>query len=111
VAKTVPLAQGVRSLVGLVMAASGCPILDRLKPLVRTHQPFANWDETAFRVIGSYLLAQYFIAKRGGKPDWELEKLVEFYDEIKLVNKSFCERLRSFCLQDAPINAVVELDS
>jgi hypothetical protein len=111
VVKTVPLAQGVRSLIGLIMAASGCPILDRLKPLVRTHQPFANWEETAFRVIGSYLIAQYFVAKRGGAPDWELARLVEFYDEIKVVNVSFCERLRAFCLKDAPINAVVELNS
>jgi hypothetical protein len=111
VVKSVPLAQGVRSLTGLVMAASGCPILDRLKPLVRTHQPFANWEETAFRVIGSYLIGQYFVAKHGGTPDWQLQRLGEFYDEVHVVNTSFCARLRAFCPKDAPINAVVELNS
>ena len=74
VSKVVPLAEGIRSLLGLHMAASGCPVLDRLKPLVRTHLPFASWDETAFRVIGSYLLQQFFIARRGGIPDWALAR-------------------------------------
>jgi hypothetical protein len=109
--KVVPLAEGIRSLLGLHMAASGCPVLDRLKPLVRTHLPFSSWDETAFRVIGSYLLQQFFIARRGGAADWALDKLVAFYDEIKIVNRSFCQRLRSVCVQDATINAVAELDS
>ena len=109
--KSVSLAEGIRSLLGLTMAASGCPVLDRLKPLVRTHLPFSSWDETAFRVIGSYLLSQYFIARRGGEPDWALEKLVSFYAEIKTLNRAFCQRLRSFCQQDAAINAVAELDS
>lgn len=110
-AKRVPLAAGIRSMIGLRLASSGCPILDRLKPLVRTHLPFATWDETAMRVVGAYLLGQYFIAKRGGKPDWEMKRLVSFYDEIKTVNRALCERVRPHCEQDAPINAVAELDS
>ena len=109
--KAVSLAEGIRSLLGLMRASSGCPILDRLKPLVRTHLPFSSWDETAFRVIGAYLLSQYFIARRGGAADWALEKLVSFYDAVKVVNRSFCHRLRSFCQEDAAINAVAELDS
>lgn len=111
ISKVVPLAEGIRSLFGLIMAASGCPVLDRLKPLVRTHLPFATWDETAFRVIGAYLIVQYFIGRRGGSPDFELKNLTAFYEEVKRVNTDFCQRLRGICLQDAPINAVAELDS
>ena len=109
--KTVTLAEGIRSIMGLYMAASACPILDRLKPLARTHLPFATWDESAFRVLGTYLLAQHFIAVKGGQPDWEMRHLVAFYQQVKLVNRAFIQRLRAFCKQDAPLNAIAELDN
>ena len=46
------------------------------------------------------------MARKGGAADWALEKLTSFYEQIKIVNRSFCQRLRSVCLQDATINAV-----
>ena len=38
---------GVGSLIGIIMASSGCPIIGVLRPLVRFHLPFASLEETA----------------------------------------------------------------
>lgn len=110
VKKQVPLSQAVSGLIGILMATGGCPILGRLKPMVRTHLPFASLKETTYRTLGMYLLGQYFRMKRGKKPDWELEDLVRLFEDIRQVNKSFCRRLHAVCGQDANLNAVVRLD-
>jgi hypothetical protein len=109
--KQATLMEGIRSLIGIYMVTSGCPILDRLKPMVRTHLPFATWEETLYRAVSTYLLAQYFIHKHGGQPDWNMEKLAQVYEDVRIVNKSFCQRLWQSTIQDATLNAVVQLDS
>ena len=58
--------RALRSLLGLYMATSGCPVLARFKPMARYHLPFATPEETLFRSAGAYLLAQYFIKQHGG---------------------------------------------
>ncbi len=108
--KETSLQDGISSLVGIVMVTSGCPIMDKLKPMVKTHLPFATGDETMYRAISMYLLAQYFTYKRGGTPDWNLDNLVKIYEGVRVVNKSFCRRLSSTCAQDASLNAVIHLD-
>ena len=57
-----------------------------------------------------YLLAQYFLHKRGLKPDWELKNLVDMYQDIKVLNKSFSERLSHIHIKDASLNALAILD-
>src|SRR6266498_2083832 len=47
---------GIGSLMGVYMAVSGCPIMDRLRPMVYTHLPFATVKETMFRSVSMYLL-------------------------------------------------------
>lgn len=108
--RTVPLQAGVSSLIGLHMATSGCPIMNKLRPMVHTHLPFATVDETIYRSISMYLLAQFFRNKRGHKADWELKDLVKIYDEINVVNQSFCKRLMSIKATDASLNALSGLD-
>lgn len=108
--KETALQDGISSLVGIVMVTSGCPIMDKLKPMVKTHLPFATGEETMYRAISMYLLAQYFTYKRGGKPDWDLDNLAKIYEAVRVVNKSFCQRLSSACVQDANLNAVIHLD-
>jgi hypothetical protein len=93
------------------MVTSGCPVMDKLRPMVRTHLPFATREETMYRVLSMYLLAQYFLYKDGQKPDWDLENLGGIYEEIHTVNKSFCQRLLDIHIKDASLNAVVLLDS
>jgi hypothetical protein len=109
--KRTSVQQGVSSLTGLYMATSGCPIMGRLRPMVRHHLPFATVEETEYRVLSMYLLAQYLIAKRGGTPDWELKRLRELYEDIRAVNRAFSERLAAIPAEDANLNALVILDT
>ena len=106
------LSKGISSLIGIYMVTSGCPVMEKLKPMVRYHMPFATNEETTYRVISMYLFAQYFLNKRGGQPDWELKNLLQIYDDVRMVNEYFCQRLRNIRLQeeDANINAMVILD-
>ena len=63
-----------------------------------------------FRAVSMYLLAQYFVSQRGKTPDWKLENLVRIYEDVRLVNQSFCRRLLSINPKDASLNALVGLD-
>lgn len=101
---------GLSSLMGIFMVTSGCPILEKLKPMVRFHLPFATIKETRYRVIAMYLLGQHFLYKHGKTPDWNFENLVKIYDDIRVVNRDFCARLSHVEIEDAARNAVIELD-
>jgi hypothetical protein len=108
--KEAPVATGISSLLGLQMATSGCPILGRLRPMVRFHLPFATANETVFRAVTTYLGAQYLRWQGGRPPDWSLEGLRAIYREIAIVNRAFANRLRSALTKDASLNALVRLD-
>lgn len=108
--KRVPMQIGVSGLFGLVMATSGCPVLDKLRPMVFTHLPFPSLQETMYRSISMYLLAQYFIEKKGGAPDRTLDGLADIFARVGKVNLSIAERLRPLVQKDAAINAVINLD-
>jgi len=108
--KRAAIQEGVSSLMGLYMVTSGCPVLNRLRPLVHTHLPFATMKETMFRAVSMHLLAQYFLQKRGRRPDWRLKNLVRLYEQIQQVNRAFVQRLLSIGPRDASLNALVGLD-
>lgn len=108
--KRTTLQEGVSSIIGIYMVTSGCPVMDKLRPMVRTHLPFATVEETMYRVLSMYLLAQYFLAKRNHEPDWELKKLVNIYQDVESVNKHFRERLSAINVNDATVNALVNLN-
>jgi len=109
--KRVPVQAAVSSLIGIYMTTSGCPILDKLRPMVSTHLPFASTKETIYRALSMYLLAQYMIYKKGETPDWDMNHLGEIYEAINKVNESFCKRLKQIDnIEDAALNAVVKLD-
>ncbi len=98
------------SLMGISMAASGCPVLAKLRPMARFHLPFATVEETLYRVLSMHLLAQYLAARKQGKPaDWSLKGLIELYREIGTVNEHFFLRLRGEAVEDASLNALVRL--
>jgi hypothetical protein len=101
---------GISSLMGLYMVTSGCPIMDKLRPMVYTHLPFSSLEETIYRAISAYLLAQFFREQQGQTPDWKLEKFKKIYEDIGTVNLSFAKRLLSINPRDASLNALVELD-
>ncbi|MCD4795572.1 MAG: hypothetical protein K8R49_00155 [Candidatus Cloacimonetes bacterium] len=110
-AKKTSLQEGVSSLIGIIMVSSGCPVLAKLKPMVRFHLPFASSDETLYRTISTYLLKQYFRANRGLTPDWKLTGLMEIYKDIHILNVSFFSRLSNIKGKDANINALIILDN
>ena len=101
---------GISAMMGLIMASSGCPVVGKLKPLVRNHLPFATNKETVYRSLGMYLLSQYFLARNGKEPDWKLANFTKLYEEINIVNKAFCNRLRASGTEDASLNALIKLD-
>lgn len=102
--------RGVGSLMGLVIAASGCPHTVYFKPMARFHLPLASNQETIYRAASMYLLAQYFLKKEGKPADWDLKGLEEIYNNIQLVNYSIAQRLRTAAKTDSVLNALVELD-
>jgi len=101
---------GIGALMGLYMVTSGCPIMDKLRPMVFTHLPFSSLEETLFRAISMYLFAQYFRQLEGKTPDWKLEDFTKIYEDIATVNQSFTKRLLSINPADASLNALVGLD-
>jgi hypothetical protein len=103
--------KGVSSLMGLIMAVSGCPHMAFLKPMARFHLPFATSEETIFRAVSMYLLAQNYRRKLGHNPDLDLTGLVRIYDNIQTVNASIAERLRAASQTDSAVNALVLLDN
>jgi hypothetical protein len=101
---------GLGAMLGIYMVSSGCPIMSKLKPMVRFHLPFSSVEETIYRSVGSYLLGQYFNHKNGNKADWNLDGLKQSYKEIQTLNYGMADRLRSISKKDANVNALIILD-
>jgi hypothetical protein len=74
--KSTTLEEALRSLLGLKMATSGCPVLSELKPMAIHHLPFANNEEFILRSVSHFLLQQYLAKRNDEEPDWELKGLV-----------------------------------
>ena len=108
--KRASLQEGMSSLIGLYMASSGCPILDKLRPLAFIHLPFASLEETVFRMAAVHMLAQYYRHRRGKSAFWSLEGLQKIAEEVSQVNRDFIRRLASISKKDASLNALVRLD-
>jgi hypothetical protein len=109
--KDTTVQKGLSALIGVYMVTSNCPIMDKLRPMVRFHLPFATLMETAYRAITMYLMAQFFRKQRGQEPDWELRHLAEIYKAISFVNKGISQRVSVASSKDASVNAVVILNS
>ncbi|HTP79697.1 MAG TPA: hypothetical protein VMM57_04770 [Bacteroidota bacterium] len=102
---------GLASIMGIYMTTSDCPVLDRLRPMVRFHLPFATATETVYRVLSMHLVAQYFRMRQGSEPDWKLDKLLDLYRDIGKVNKGLWNRLSKASSFDANVNALIVLNT
>lgn len=102
--------RGISSLMGLVIATSGCPHTAFLKPMARFHLPLASKEETIYRVSAMYLLAQYFVEKERQDADLELTGLIKIYDNIHAINTALAQRLQAATETDSMLNAIVILD-
>jgi len=107
--KSTSAQRGLSSIIGIYNVTSNCPILDRLRPMVRFHLPFASVEEGMYRAISMYLTAQYFVMRRGGTPDWSLASLERMYDQIAVVELGLSARYRHASRNDANVNAVILL--
>ena len=104
--KNTDMQSALRSLFGLIMASSSCPILSRLRPLAHFHLPFATLQETIHRLVGTYLIAQHLEHEKGQQADWELQGIEDLYHELKIVNLHLIKRIRQASSEDASINAI-----
>lgn len=110
-AKQTSLEEGVRSLMGLLMANSACPILNKLKPMALTHLPFASQREFILRSVSTYLLRQYFLVGDKAKGDWTLKGLIELNKQLQLVNQAMWQRVNSAQQGDANLKALLSFFS
>ncbi|SER09857.1 hypothetical protein SAMN04244573_02871 [Azotobacter beijerinckii] len=103
--KQVSLEEGVRSLLGVIMATSACPRLARLRPMAQQHLPFASQQEFALRAVSLYLARQYFNCRERRHADWELKGLVRLFQQLQLVNQAFWQRIHATCGGDSNLKA------
>jgi hypothetical protein len=110
VSADITLQRALSSLLGLIIPASGCPHTEYFRPMSRHHLPFADTEERIYRATTMFLLAQYFIHKKSGCIPTDFSRLETIYDNVHVVNTQICKRLREFCENDSPVNAITILD-
>lgn len=98
------------SLMGLLLASSGCPRTHFFRPMARFHLPLATEEETIFRAAATYMLAQYFRNQRKKEPDFSMHGLNEIYRHIQILNAAMADRLRAASDSDSLVNAIILLD-
>ena len=57
-----------------------------------------------------FLLAQYFINRKNNCIPTDFSQLETIYNNVHIVNKFICRRLREVCEDDCYLNAIVILD-
>lgn len=110
VSQDTAIQSAVGSLMGLVMATSGCPYTAFFRPMARFHLPLASTEETIYRSVSMYLMAQFFLQKEGQEVDFDLKGLEKIYEQLHIVNTSMAERFLAASKIDSSIDAVVQLD-
>jgi hypothetical protein len=94
------------ALMGLILATSGCPILNRMRPLAHMHLPFATQTELVYRLASMHVFGCFL---DGVKAD--LADLRKLFDDIDKLNRAFATRIKRAIQRDANINALVMLHS
>ncbi len=110
VSKDTIVQEGLSSIMGIIMATSGCPSMAILQPMARFHLPFATVDESMFRSVSVYLLRQYFNFLDSGNSDFHLENVKSYYSNIEIVNGGILQRIKHATKLDADRNAIVILN-
>jgi hypothetical protein len=100
--------QAMSSVLGLIMATSGCPWTDRLRPMARFHLPFASEIETVYRSVCMFLLARELAGAGSIRGFAALEEL---YENLHVVNRDMSRRLGAATRADPARNAMALLDA
>ena len=98
------------SLIGLVMATSGCPHTKFFKPMAWFHQPFASEYETIMRACSNFLLTKYFADEHKADKADLFTELERIYEEIHQINIQVSKRIQRDSQGDSTLNAIVLLD-
>jgi hypothetical protein len=106
----ISLQSALRSILGLYLATSGCPVLAKFKPMARFHLPFASRDETVFRAASAYMLAQYRLKQLNRPYEFGLDGLRGLYKDVSRINQCLANRIRGAAKGDAHLNAISLLD-
>lgn len=101
------LQSALNSMLGLQLATSGCPILEKLRIMANFHMPFCSFGETLYRTVSAYLTQQFFVHKNGGEADWDLDGLKAYYENLEVLNQAFSQRIQAIEQSDAASNAIV----
>ncbi|OZG71265.1 hypothetical protein BTA51_21700 [Hahella sp. CCB-MM4] len=110
--KRTGLEEALRSLMGLILATSECPILSELRPMAMHHMPFATNEEFILRSVSIYLVQQYFKMRDDREPpDWDLKGLVERNRRLQLVNQALWQRIHGACEGDSNLKALLSFFS
>lgn len=105
----VSIQEAYRSLVGLMMATSGCPHTAFFKPMAWFHLPFSDREETLFRACASFLLYQLFNPAPPGERSY-FSDLENVYMDIQHVNQGIGERMRAAQANTSTLGAIIALD-
>lgn len=105
--KNCSVQEGLFSIFGLIMAISGCPHMEFLRPLARYHLPFATFEETLYRTASNHLLKEYFEKNKVVS----LDGLAKLYQEVETVNHGMIARIGQVAKADCDKNAVVILNT
>jgi len=111
VSADITVQRALSSLLGLIIPASGCPHTLYFRPMSRFHLPFADTEERIYRATTMFLLAQFFIHQKNDCIPPDFSRLETIYDNVHVVNTQICKRLRDFCANDSPVNAITILDT
>ncbi|QQR89671.1 MAG: hypothetical protein IPJ88_15970 [Myxococcales bacterium] len=111
VAQKTTAQSAIGSLMGLIMATSGCPHPAVFRPMARFHLPVPSEEEVIYRVASMYMLAQYFRYQTGKAMDHELGGLTKIYRAMQKVNMALAARFRAATETDSSVNALVLLDT
>lgn len=111
--KATDIQEGLGSMIGLLMATSGCPNTSFFRPAAWFHLPFSTYEETLYRISSTWLLQHYFKHNNIYNLQEIMQELQPAYTQIQTVNKGIFDRLKaaSITSMDAPFNAVTILNS
>jgi hypothetical protein len=102
--------RALSSIIGLIMATSGCPHTTFFRAMARHHLPFASSEETVCRATAYYLLGQFLLMKAGQSAEFSFSGLDRIYKNMQKINVAIARRLRATAKADSTVNAIVLLD-
>jgi len=107
---TRPAQDALYPLLGLRLSTSRCPILHKLSPMARFHEPFATPLYTIFRTLGFFLLQEYLHSNVNQQPmNFKEEEMKSFYEQLGDINRQLSQRLADAAVLDASPNGLFVL--